>query len=77
MCLIKDAFLGEKNFDVIKMHGTTIKISIYIFPSFSVFYTELVFWLVKVDISKVKYVCKICNKNVLPICFLEIRPDDG
>ena len=27
MCLIKGAFVGEKNFDVIKMHGTTIKIS--------------------------------------------------
>jgi hypothetical protein len=26
MCLIKGAFVGEKNFDVIKMHGTTIKI---------------------------------------------------
>jgi hypothetical protein len=24
--LIKGAFVGEKNFDVIKMHGTTIKI---------------------------------------------------
>jgi len=27
-CLIKkSAFVGEKNFDVIKMHGTTIKIT--------------------------------------------------
>jgi hypothetical protein len=26
MCLTKGAFVGEKNFDVIKMHGTTIKI---------------------------------------------------
>jgi hypothetical protein len=26
MCLIKGAFVGEKNFGVIKMHGTTIKI---------------------------------------------------
>ena len=26
MCLIKGAFVGDKNFDVIKMHGTTIKI---------------------------------------------------
>jgi hypothetical protein len=25
MCLIKGAFVGEKNFDVIKRHGTTIK----------------------------------------------------
>ena len=25
MCLIQGAFVGEKNFDVIKMHGTTIK----------------------------------------------------
>jgi hypothetical protein len=25
-CLIKGAFVGEKNFDVIKMHGTTIQI---------------------------------------------------
>jgi hypothetical protein len=25
MCLIKGAFVGEKNFDVIKMHGATIK----------------------------------------------------
>ena len=25
MCLIKGVFVGEKNFDVIKMHGTTIK----------------------------------------------------
>ena len=25
MCLIKGAFVGENNFDVIKMHGTTIK----------------------------------------------------
>jgi len=25
MCLIKGAFVGEKNFDVTKMHGTTIK----------------------------------------------------
>jgi len=25
MCLIKSAFFGEKNLDVIKMHGTTIK----------------------------------------------------
>jgi len=25
MCLIKGAFVGEKNFDVIKMQGTTIK----------------------------------------------------
>ena len=22
MCLIKGAFVGEKNFDIIKMHGT-------------------------------------------------------
>jgi hypothetical protein len=27
MCLIKGAFVGDKNFSVIKMHGTTIKIS--------------------------------------------------
>jgi hypothetical protein len=27
MCLIKGAFVGENNFDVIKMHGTTIKIN--------------------------------------------------
>jgi hypothetical protein len=26
MCLIKGAFVGEKNLNVIKMHGTTIKI---------------------------------------------------
>ena len=26
MCLIKGAFVGENNFDVNKMHGTTIKI---------------------------------------------------
>ena len=26
--LIKGAFVGEKNFDVIKMHGTTIKTTI-------------------------------------------------
>jgi hypothetical protein len=26
MSLIKGAFVGEKSFDVIKMHGTTIKI---------------------------------------------------
>jgi hypothetical protein len=26
MFLIKGAFVGEKNFDVIKMHGTTITI---------------------------------------------------
>jgi hypothetical protein len=25
MCLIKCAFVGEKNFNIIKMHGTTIK----------------------------------------------------
>ena len=25
MCLIKGAFVGEKNFDVITTHGTTIK----------------------------------------------------
>ena len=25
MCLIKSAFVGEKNLDVIKMHGTTTK----------------------------------------------------
>jgi hypothetical protein len=25
MCLIKGAFVGGKNFDVIKMHGTRIK----------------------------------------------------
>ena len=25
MCLIKGAFVGEKNFDVIKMHGTTTR----------------------------------------------------
>jgi hypothetical protein len=25
ICLIKDAFVGEKNFNIIKMHGTTIK----------------------------------------------------
>jgi len=25
MCLIKGIFVGENNFDVIKMHGTTIK----------------------------------------------------
>jgi hypothetical protein len=29
MCFIKDEFVGEENFDVIKMHGTTIK-KIYI-----------------------------------------------
>jgi hypothetical protein len=26
ICLMKGAFVGENNFDVIKMHGTTIKI---------------------------------------------------
>jgi hypothetical protein len=26
MCLIKGAFVAEKNFNVIKMHGTTTKI---------------------------------------------------
>jgi len=31
MCLIKNAFVVERNLDVIKMHGTTIKI---IFTSF-------------------------------------------
>jgi hypothetical protein len=25
MCLIKCAFVGENNFNIIKMHGTTIK----------------------------------------------------
>jgi hypothetical protein len=25
MCLIKGAFVGEKNFNIIKMNGTTIK----------------------------------------------------
>ena len=25
MCLIKGVFVGKRNFDVIKMHGTTIK----------------------------------------------------
>jgi hypothetical protein len=25
MCLINGAFVGEKSFDFIKMHGTTIK----------------------------------------------------
>jgi hypothetical protein len=25
ICLIKCAFVGEKNFNIIKMHGTTIK----------------------------------------------------
>ena len=29
MCLIKGAFLGEKNFDVIKMHDKTIEKSKY------------------------------------------------
>jgi hypothetical protein len=29
MCLIKGAFVGEKNFDVIKMHGTIKKSEIY------------------------------------------------
>jgi hypothetical protein len=29
MCLIKGAFVGEKNLDVIKMHGKTIKKSVY------------------------------------------------
>jgi hypothetical protein len=28
MCLIKGAFVGEKNSEVIKMHGATIKIII-------------------------------------------------
>jgi len=28
MCIIKGAFVGEKHFDVIKMHGTTIKITV-------------------------------------------------
>jgi len=33
MGVIKGAFVGEKNFDVIKMHGTTIKIiNIFIHP---------------------------------------------
>ena len=27
MCLIKDAFFAENNFDVIKMHGTTINVN--------------------------------------------------
>jgi hypothetical protein len=26
MCLIKCAVVGEKNFNIIRMHGTTIKI---------------------------------------------------
>jgi hypothetical protein len=26
ICLIKSAFVGEKNFNIIKMHGTIIKI---------------------------------------------------
>jgi hypothetical protein len=30
MCLIKGASVGEKNSDVIKMHGTTIKIKNYL-----------------------------------------------
>jgi hypothetical protein len=28
----KNAFVGEKNFDVIKMHGTTIKKGIFVLP---------------------------------------------
>jgi hypothetical protein len=29
MCSIKCAFFGENNFNIIKMHGTTIKITTY------------------------------------------------
>jgi hypothetical protein len=31
MCLIKGAFVDEKNFDLIKMHGTTIKKKVILF----------------------------------------------
>jgi hypothetical protein len=34
ICLIKCAFVGEKNFNIIKMHGTTIKKN-YILLTFS------------------------------------------
>jgi len=30
MCLLKGTFVGKRNFDVIKMHGKTIKIYICI-----------------------------------------------
>jgi hypothetical protein len=34
MCLIKCAFVGEKNFNIIKMHGTTIQINVnLVFPA--------------------------------------------
>jgi len=40
MCLIKGAFFGEKNFDVIKMHGTKIKkIHISCLARNSIFYS--------------------------------------
>ena len=34
MCLMKGAFVGEQNFDVIKMHGTTIKNILLLFITF-------------------------------------------
>jgi hypothetical protein len=38
MCLIKGAFVGEKNFQLIKMHGSTIKIMGKPFAVWQVFF---------------------------------------
>jgi hypothetical protein len=55
MCLIKGAFVGEKNFDVIKMHGTTIKKD-FIYLRFSLLpsrqivpFLESMFFVVAID----------------------------
>jgi hypothetical protein len=46
MCLIKGAFVGKTNFDVIKMHGTTIK---------------NVYWNLS-WIIKIKLIFEVCSK---------------
>jgi len=51
MCLIKGAFVGEKNFDVIKMHGTIQNFS-----------TPLYFVLLVVNIC----VVRISSRAVFP-----------
>jgi hypothetical protein len=66
MSLIKGAFFGEKNFDVIKMHGTTINIKNFLsfhFPTLSVGHVQLPF----VFCRKTLFLCRLCYSFICDI----------
>ena len=51
MCLIKGVFVGEKNLDVIKMHGTAIKKKLLLIVGESIL-TDLLFILPYIIITE-------------------------